>query len=237
MKKLVLAIGLALSAAVCTAGESKSCSLPFSPVGIGLAAPVQIPWTCSDVYGLRIGGLLGVESEVIGLDIGLVEVTKEDFTGLQLSGFSWTGGDALLFGLSAVANVTKGSAIGLSVSACNVVYGDFTGLAAGLVNVDAALCGAQIAAVNWNRFASAGAQIGLYNRNCDCFSGCAVSAVSFSKDFTGLQLGVINSADKAAGLQLGVINACEEMTGVQIGFINLIASSPVSAMVVANMAF
>lgn len=236
MKKMVLAMSVVLAAAVCAAGEGRR-SWPWSPLGIGIAAPVQLPFTDSDVYGLRIGGLLGMERDVIGLDVGLVEMTRGGFTGLQVAGFSWTGADVCGLQFSAAGNIALGSAVGGVFGLCNVFYGDVTGFELGAVNYDASLAGVQSGAVNWNRFDSAGAQVGAFNWNDAAFTGCAVGALSFSDGFTGAQIGFVNSANTVTGVQIGAVNACESITGVQIGLINLIASSPVSAMIVANMMF
>ena len=60
MKKLMLSMTAAVAVAVCSAGESEQeRSWPWSPVGVGIAAPLQIPWTDSDVLGLRFGGFFG----------------------------------------------------------------------------------------------------------------------------------------------------------------------------------
>ena len=89
MKKLMLSMTAAVAVAVCSAGESEQeRSWPWSPVGVGIAAPLQIPWTDSDVLGLRFGGFFGLNYRVYGLDLGLVEMAQENFFGLQLSGFS-----------------------------------------------------------------------------------------------------------------------------------------------------
>ena len=95
MKKLILAFGVAASLFAFQAKGVDNDNLEFSPLGLGIAAPIQLPFMNSDVYGLRLGGLFAVEREVIGLDIGLVERTKLDFTGLQASAFSLTGRDAI----------------------------------------------------------------------------------------------------------------------------------------------
>ena len=131
----------------------------------------------------------------------------------------------------------SGSHIGGIFGLCNIVYGDVTGLEVGVVNYDSSILGMQIGAVNWNSFASAGAQVGVYNKNVGKFTGLNLGGISFAEEIVGAQIGFINCVDNCTGLQLGVINACENMAGMQIGALNLIATSPVSAMVVANVMF
>ena len=246
MKKLILAFGVAASLFAFQAKGVDNDNLEFSPLGLGIAAPIQLPFMNSDVYGLRLGGLFAVEREVIGLDIGLVERTKLDFTGLQASAFSITGRDAGCSGravaeglnlFAGLCNLTSGSHIGGIFGLCNIVYGDVTGLEVGVVNYDSSILGMQIGAVNWNSFASAGAQVGVYNKNVGKFTGLNLGGISFAEEIVGAQIGFINCVDNCTGLQLGVINACENMAGIQIGALNLIATSPVSAMVVANVMF
>ena len=237
MKKLILAFGVAASLFAFQAKGVDNDNLEFSPLGLGIAAPIQLPFMNSDVYGLRLGGLFAVEREVIGLDIGLVERTKLDFTGFQASAFSLTGRDAIGLQFAGLCNLTIGSHIGGIFGLCNIVYGDVTGLEVGVVNYDSSILGMQIGAVNWNSFASAGAQVGVYNKNVGKFTGLKLGGISFAEEIVGAQIGFINCVDNCTGLQLGVINACENMAGMQIGALNLIATSPVSAMVVANVMF
>ena len=119
----------------------------------------------------------------------------------------------------------------------NAVGGDATGLEAGVVNVDGALAGVQFGVANWNRLASGGAQLAVFNMDLVKFYGFALGVVNVAEDHVGAQFGVFNCANSATGVQIGLVNVAELMSGVQIGAVNVIATSPLPVMVIANMSF
>lgn len=175
MKKLMIALVAALTLGFATETKAENSTWRWSPLGIGLFAPVQLPFTDSHVYGLRFGGLLGWNENVAGLDCGLVNVVKGDFGGIQVGGvnynaaiaggiqagvISWT--ELNYYGLqAAVANVNQRQQIGLSVGAMNwadsVIVGqigvfnfanEVTGFQIGLINATEDMSGIQIGAIN-----------------------------------------------------------------------------------------
>ena len=228
MKKSIMLATAAMSVAFCLtsarAAEDKR-AWPWSPIGIGIAAPIQLPYMSSDVYGLRLGGLFGYNNEMCGLDVGLVEISSYSMSGMQVSAFSWTDSDAYGLQCGGLANVVDGSFYGRQDALVNVVWGEFWGLQTGLVNYNGAAFGVQFCGlVSWNCSVSAGWQAGLVNAD--------------QEDFAGFAAGLVNYANKMVGFQLGAVNATDKMHGVQIGVINLISSSSVlPAMIIANASF
>ena len=71
---VALAVAFGLNGLANAAERTDERSWKWSPLGIGLAAPVQLPFIESDVHGLRMGGLFGYNHDVYGLDVGVAEV-------------------------------------------------------------------------------------------------------------------------------------------------------------------
>ena len=78
MKKstVALVIGLAAGIGFNTAARADDRAWAWSPLGIGIAAPIQLPFMDSDIYGIRIGGLFGYNNDVYGIDAGVAEVCE-----------------------------------------------------------------------------------------------------------------------------------------------------------------
>ena len=240
MKKsmVTLMIGLAVGLGFTNASQAEERAWNWSPLGIGLAAPIQLPFMESDVYGLRVGGLLGYNNEVRGLDVGVTELCTGSFIGLQGALFTWTDGDAYGIQVGALANVVNAKMFGLQAGCVNADWSDVTGLQLGLVNYDTAFAGVQLGGlVNWDVSTSFGVQLGLANCDQDEFKGWAAGLVNYAVRYSGLQLGVFNVVDEVTGCQLGIVNACDKMRGVQIGLVNLICEGPLPVMVLANASF
>ena len=85
-----MAIALAVGLGFNGLANAEERAWAWSPLGIGIAAPVQLPFIDSDVYGLRIGGLFGYNHDVYGIDAGVAEICSGNFAGLQVSALSWT---------------------------------------------------------------------------------------------------------------------------------------------------
>ena len=242
MKKSIMLATAAMSVAFCLtsarAAEDKR-AWPWSPIGIGIAAPIQLPYMSSDVYGLRLGGLFGYNNEMCGLDVGLVEISSYSMSGMQVSAFSWTDSDAYGLQYGGLANVVDGSFYGFQSALVNVDWDEFWGLQHGAVNYDGAFFGVQFGAlISWNNSVSAGWQTSLVNADQEDFVGFSAGVVNYANKMTGFQLGVVNTAYETTGFQLGAFNATDKMHGVQIGVVNLISSSSVlPAMIIANASF
>jgi len=239
MKKLMLALSVALSiAGTISNAQAEERSWAWSPLGIGIAAPVQLPYTETDIYGLRLGGLMGVNADMYGVDAGLAEVTDGSMFGLQASGFSWTRGQVIGLQCGAFGNVVHEDVIAFQAGMANVNLGEVSvGMACGVVNYGITYYGLETGLINWNNSSTAGLLVGLGNVGQEDFDGVALGGMSFARRVNGLQLGMFNLADDLSGLQIGLVNAAERVYGLQIGGINMIVNSRVPIMVIANAMF
>lgn len=150
IRNLLAGILIAVSA-VCTPAMAIESS---SPIGLGLFPPIQFPNTEYGIKGIRLG-LVGVNREMRGLDIGLLgNVTKQTFKGLAIAG---------LFNYNQVSSTV----VGLQVAALANINGPTSklyGIQLGLVNKVAKVYGLQLGLINMAHELH-GVQIGLLNFN------------------------------------------------------------------------
>jgi len=242
MKKSVAVaiIGLAVGFGYISHAATDDRAWRWSPIGIGIAAPAQIPYMSSDVYGLRIGGFLGYNNDVYGVDVGIAELSTGSVLGLQVAGMTWTEEDVYGVQAAAIANVIGEKMIALQVAPVNAVWGDAGGLQIGVANYDGAtFAGFQVGGViNWNNGPAYGFEVSPINVNREDFLGCALGGlVNYSEKMKGFACGLINVSYEMTGYQLGLVNACDQMHGVQIGLLNLICESKLPIMLIANASF
>ena len=62
-----------------------------TPVMVSLVTPVQAPNRNYDVTGFRLSLIYGECQEFAGLDIGVIDNSRKDFTGLVLGGLNFVG--------------------------------------------------------------------------------------------------------------------------------------------------
>ena len=86
MKKSITVAAAAMSVAFCltTSVRADERAWAWSPLGIGIAAPIQLPFMSTDIYGLRFGGIFGCNNDMFGLDAGLVEMSRGSVAGIQI---------------------------------------------------------------------------------------------------------------------------------------------------------
>lgn len=193
----------ALAASCCCSNEANAAverPWAWSPVGIGLCAPVQVPFASSDVYGLRLGGLYASHVDVCGLDVGLV-AREEDLVGLQVAAVGWA----------------SGSATGVQLALAAVDMSAFAGLQVAALNWDNAdSAGVQLAVVNADQSDFTGWAAGALNVSLN-FTGFQLGVFNQANDMTGFQLGVVNAAQRLSGLQVGLLNlVCESALPVMV---------------------
>ena len=235
MKKTLIAAALAAGIAGFAGAEDRAWA--WSPLGIGIAAPLQLPFTDTDIYGLRFGGVFGWNAAVYGIDAGVASLETGSFSGIQGAAFTWASDSVYGIQLAAVANVVDGNVYGMQFAPVSVDWGDVWGMQLGVVDYCNSFHGVQFGALNWNNTQSHGWQVAVANADQEEFVGCAIGAVNYSLRFTGCQIGAVNTADSFAGCQIGVVNAVQRMRGVQIGVVNMICESPLPIMVIANASF
>jgi len=200
MKKIVVSAFAAL-----VAGGAMAA---WSPLGVGIVAPAQLPYMSSDVLGVRLNCLLSRNEDVWGLDIGLAGVAHGSEYALQCGLF----------------DVVYGDSAGFQIAGVGYNGGMFAGLQV------AGLC-------SWNGLAAYGVQISAVNADQTEFHGLSFGALNYADALTGGQIGFLNLADSVYGVQIGCINACDKMDGLQLGLVNLISSSRLPVMVLANAWF
>ena len=207
MKKLMFAAVAALTLGFATTAKAENDTWKWSPIGLGIVAPAQIPFTDSHVHGLRLGGLFALNEDVLGLDCGLANVAGGVEYALQLG----------------AVNIVKGDFGGIQLGVVNYDAALTSGFQCGLSN--------------WTSFNFYGLQLGGENVAQRYLGGFAIGAINYSDTVEGAQIGAINLANDVTGCQIGVINACDNINGIQIGAINLITTSPVPVLPLVNVWF
>ena len=236
MKKTLLAAALAVGVAGLAKAEEDRV-WAWSPLGIGIAAPLQLPFTDSDIYGLRLGGIFGWNADMLGVDAGVVSLETAQMAGVQGAAFTWTVESVYGIQAAAIANVVDGNVFGLQGASVNVDWCDAWGIQVGVVDYCNSFHGVQVGGFNWNNTSSHGWQTAVANADQEEFAGLSLGAVNYALRLTGCQLGVVNVADSVTGVQIGVFNAVQRMHGVQIGAVNIISDGPLPIMVIANASF
>ena len=164
--------------------------LVFMFMGIGIARadetaiqvalwnPIQTSNQDYYVGGLRLDFIYGVNDDVRGLDLGIINKTTGEEDGVQ-------------FG---TLNLVDGHFYGWQEGAVNIVGGDFVGLQEGYVNsVNGNFCGVQDGLVNMTKGNFKGVQLGVLWNSAD-------------EGMQGLQVGLINTASTLDGVQIGLLN-------------------------------
>lgn len=199
MKKLVFAA--CLFAAAAAFAET-------TPVMFSLFTPVQVPSRAYDVTGFRLSLLYGDCKNFAGLDIGVVDHTGGDFTGIQIGGVNVID-DRLLGGQVGLVNWNSSE-----VREWDKIS---TGAQIGLLNYAGSFCGLQGGVVNFTGDSFTGLQSGFFNLTRD-MKGLQCGGACF-----GL-IGVNVVSGTMRGCQVGLVNYAEEMgCGLQIGIVNIIA--------------
>lgn len=137
-----------------------------SPVQVAFFPPLQIVPEDQAVSGLRIS-LYGRNSEMTGLDFGVVTHTTGNASALQLGLVNYVEGDFL--------GVQLGWGFGGSIA--NVTKGHMKGFQAAIYN---------------GAGSGEGLQWGLVNNSNGRMEGLQLALVNFAEDMNGLQVGLIN---------------------------------------------
>jgi len=149
------------------------------PIQLSLFHPVQIFNKETKVHGLRINLLYGVNDEMTGIDLGLVNRTTGPTQGLQLGFFP--------FGGINISEDLEGVQFAGFWGGANIAYGKVSGLQlSGIV-------GGFNKANDLNGIQLAGILLG----------------VNLAKNTKGVQISSLyNQATQIKGLQLGLVNVC-----------------------------
>lgn len=207
------------------AEDSYGCT----PVAIGLATPVQVPWGWDkwDVFGLDLNAFLSQAPECRGLQIGgLGNMTSRRLIGFGIGGlFNWANGD--VYGVRATLglNYNDGKACGVELGGVGY-HKDFVGC-----EIECACC------IQENLLGFNASLIGSYTKNESY--GCTMGAVNIAKTAYGCQVALAyNQAEELHGCQIGIVNYCRECPwGFQIGLVNIILDNKVKVLPLVNCYF
>jgi len=199
----------------------------YYPIQLSLYPTVQMVPYDGDFAGLRLN-IIGVNRDVSGVDIGLINQTDDTFRGVGIGVVNLCPGDT--HGMSVgFINHVNGDLYGFQGipllswwNAVNVVHGHCAGAQGGLFNNANSLSGMQGGLVNI-AYDAKGVMLGLYNYT-ENFYGLQIGLVNIAyEDMTGMQVGLYNGVRNADGFQFGLINQCQNLDGLQIGLINIAA--------------
>lgn len=184
--------------------ETDSSVIGFTPVAIGLATPVQLPWGLNrwDVFGIDFNLFYSDAPKMYGIDFGgLATLTRDTTVGLVVGG---------------LGNFSFSDIYGLRVT-CGLNYTEKSvwGADIGLLGVRDTLTGLDVNLLGSFQQQNCGLQVsGLAN-----FAKVKSHGVNIA--------GIANIADKAYGLQLALVfNMTKELHGTQIGLINYTEDCP-----------
>jgi hypothetical protein len=199
----------------------------WTPLAIGLATPVQLPWGIErwDVFGLDVNLLYTDTPKMYGLGIGgLGMTTRDDLIGVGVGGlFNYASKDVNGLRATLGANICRGTLRGLDVGLVgyhHVVRGvDFEllgGLYDEMYGVQAGLLVNFAREMNYGLSAAVGVNIAHRSYGCQ-----AALVFNHANVLNGCQLGLVNFADE-----------CE--WGFQVGLINVIMSNKVKVLPIVN---
>ena len=199
MKNMKLALATAAIAASITvfaaenAADDKATegqgigAIGWTPVQIGLFAPVSIPWGFDwDVKGFDLDLFYMETVKLQGLGIsGIASRTRDNQDGVLISGVcNWNDADVRGLGITLGANLGFGDVYGM----------DFVGWqTSGVCNFTEGEC--------------TGASFALALNMAKVETGLQVATINSAHELHGVQIGVVNIAQECPwGLQIGVIN-------------------------------
>lgn len=211
----------------------------WAPFQISLVDPYQIFDRDTEITGMRINLLYGMNDAMWGLDLGIGNAANQ-VKGIQTGIFN---ASRETYGLQAgvVNGASRNSAV-LQAGVFNGAGDDFSGIQIGVVNDTTTLAsrpnkvsGFQLGALNlgfYNPYLSSRGKSPLMNTTS--FRGVEIGAINAKHELRGLSIGAFNAAGYLSGVQIGVINFAEEAQGLQIGVFNFISKSKLRFFPVLN---
>lgn len=214
----------------------------YYPLQLALYPTVQLVPYDGDFAGLRLD-IIGVNRNVSGVDIGIVNQTDNAFSGIGIGIVNLCQGNSSGLNIGFVNNV-DGDMRGLQGipllswwNAVNVVDGHCAGAQGGLFNKAGSLHGVQGGLVNV-AYDSKGVMLGIYNYSKTLYGVQAGIANIAYNEMTGVQIGIYNGVRDANGFQLGLINQCQNLHGLQLGLVNIASKKEaLPTMVFVNWQF
>ena len=197
----------------------------WTPVQIGLCAPVSFPWGFDwDLKGFGLDLFYCENVCLKGLSIGgLAGRARDDQDGVLIAGVcNWNDADVRGLSITLGANLGFGDVYGIDVASFgmrNLMKGVDVNLLASYQNEF----------VGWQTS-------GVCNfTDGECVGASFSLALNMAKIEKGLQVSTINSAQELHGVQIGVVNIAQECPwGLQIGVINIILDNTVKILPIVN---
>lgn len=203
----------------------------FTPIAVGLASPVQIPWGLArwDVFGLDLNVFYSDAPKMYGIDVGgLATTTRDTAAGLIVGGLANLAFNEDVYGLRATLGF-------------NYSENDIYGADLGMVGVRDELYGFDAEFLGSYQRRVVGLQIaGLANIAKEESHGMTVAGLTnYAPTARGLQLAIIfNMTRDLHGAQIGLVNYTELCPGgFQIGLVNIIRQNKVPVLPIANCYF
>ena len=234
-------------AAVIFTALTSACQATTTPAQVGLFHPAQLFPKETDVDGLRLNLVYGLNRNVRGLDVGtLVNRTEQRMVGFSLGTANVVGGD--FAGIQGgVFNGVEGGVSGLQFSSLNLSSelrgaqigfmslakgaGDAKGAVSGLqgslfFNLASELRGAQVGIANLVKGNAHGAQFAVMNvaEGDVRWIQAAVVANFAEGDVDWIQAALwVNVAKSVSGVQWGTWNLAKSISGFQWGTVNVVS--------------
>ena len=199
----------------------------WTPIAIGIATPVQLPWGLNrwDVFGLDLNLVYSDAPTMYGLDLACFTLVRNEMRGGQVSLLgNLNFGDVYGARAAIGPNVAYRDVYGFEGGLGSMVLGNFYGLQMTFLGgVQKELWGVGIAGLaNVSETMSYGATFAI---------GC-----NLAREAHGLQAaGIFNMTEDLHGAQIGLFNFAENCDGgFQIGLINIIRSNWVKVLPFVN---
>lgn len=203
-------------------------AIGWTPVQVGLFAPVSIPWGFDwDVKGLELDIFYAETVFLKGVSFtGIATRTRDEFSGVSCAGLcNWHEADVYGVDLS----------IGV-----NLAFKDVYGVQVGMFSMRQHMDGVDVNFVGAHSTGFRGVQVaGLCNFTYGEFKGIDIAlGLSMANEIKGLSLGGINVTRKLTGAQVGFFNIADECPcGIQIGLVNIIMDNTIKVLPITNFYF
>lgn len=219
-----LALAVAMPA---FADDVEEGAVGWTPIAVGLASPVQLPWGHArwDVFGLDVNVLYTGAPKIYGLGVGGLGVyNADDAAGIVASGIcNWA--DKNVYGIraAAVANVCQGNVYGIEAG--------FVGYRKEFWGLDAALLGA----LQEEIYGIQASFIGNVSR-VKSYGWTAAFVANLATKAYGCQTAFLfNGTEELHGAQIAMVNYAQECPwGFQIGLINIIMDNSLKVLPFVN---
>ena len=210
--------------------EEEEGAIGWTPIAIGIASPVQLPWGSHkwDVFGLDLNAIWTDAPKMYGLGIGGVAMaTRDDLKGLQIAGLcNWASKDVCGLRATIGGNIGFGNTYGMDIGLFGYRSGEFWGWDTEFIGAyQPKFWGLQIS--------------GLANVATEQSYGCSIALLcNWAPVDYGFDLGIFNYTTELHGCQIGLVNYAKECPwGFQIGLVNIIMDNSWKVLPLINCYF